>query len=170
VSVEFIQGQVRPTNFPEPAELATCSIRTEDVQIELGPVVSSLADARLADARWVAYMLCLRQLKDGFCENKLAMLALNDGVTAHWVVAEAFGTGPDDYLLRYVDSAPLELGSFLEAGKNVAGCAASRCEGDPGKWLISTEELFNVLDEAIITVGPKNGDEDGSHVSSDHSK
>jgi hypothetical protein len=128
------------------AELPVSSLLAERVRIR-SEAETTQACARRADAKWVSGMDIIGTVFAGIDDGKPAILSLSDGITSHAVMAVGYRKGPEEYLVLYQD--PSRHGSFLEAGKNVAGCAAE-LQDRPGLWAIRASQLCEVLDTAIM--------------------
>ena len=159
MAINFTELADDQVDFGKPREIQILSARIEAVQSRVETGDGRRRDARLADSRWV---FCMDAIA-GFGEE-LAILALSDGVTCHMVTACRVEKGVDDYLVIIADPWGPELGSFLQEGRNVAGCAA-QLSAD-GYWAIPAGQLWRVLDSATI-IGPKDDHGAADDVSED---
>lgn len=129
--------------FDDPIEIDTKQIQTEEANVNLDKESTPYQQARRADSFWVRQMHILGELAN--IDN--AVLELSDGNISHTVAFKGLIKGEDDYYVHYIDSWGTERGSFLQAGKNIAGCEAEELE--PGNLIIPAEQLINVLDSAV---------------------
>jgi hypothetical protein len=153
MGVEFSTDVEPQIDFPEPTEIATSHSQTEEAQVRSAVPSSAQDSARKADRDWVEHMDLLGRMSG---EAGAGILALSDGFTSHMVTLSSVAKGADDYWVTYVDPWPPERGSFLEEGKNVAGCTATCLQEQV--WIIRAEELFRVLDSAIVITPRKDDD------------
>jgi hypothetical protein len=135
--------------FPKvgpPTPLQVISACADDVAFRLVPSGAEQArrEARYLDGRWVFCMEIFARLKSS------AAMAISDGVTSHMVAVTQVVRGEQDYQAVYIDSWGSQRGSMLQAGKNIAGCAAVPCLQKPGSWAISLGELSAVLDSVTL--------------------
>lgn len=153
MAVEFLADGDFQFDFSEPIEIPIGHSQTEEAQFKSGGRTSAQGLARKADRDWVKQMDLLGRMSE---KDRMAILALSDGFTSHTVNLVSVAKDADDYWVTYLDPWPPERGSFLEDGKNVAGCTATCL--DKQFWIIRADELFRVLDSAILIEPAKKND------------
>jgi hypothetical protein len=161
MAIDFAGSDVDPSEFGKPEEVPVLSVKTEPVQVRVETGNSVQRDARQADSKWVFCMSTIAVLP-----SEMGVLALSDGVTNHMVNSLRVEKSEDDYLLIYDEPWETQRGSFLEAGKNVGGCAAER--RSDGSWAIPARQLWRVLDSVHFRT-PKvegEGNDDPEHHAS----
>ena len=150
MGIELAANDSESFDFTERSCLIINHSKTEEAQLVRNEPKTIRERARLADLIWIVHMKQLAAMTG----DVMGIMALSDGVTSHMVNSCGVFKGPDDFIVAYHDPWPPERGSFLEQGKNIAGCEAKLREDGSGLWVIAAEELFRVLD-SVVTLNPE---------------
>ncbi len=94
------------------------------------------------------YLHQMRVLTE-LANNKIAGLALSDGVTTHMVTFRQLFTQGRQYMIVFEETWPPERGTFLQEGKNVAGIRAQPYDTPKSLWMVTHNEFFKVYDGAL---------------------